>query len=63
MTLRSIVAFYLVVNFVGIGLLYWFEELVFFGEIFVGELALAGLGFVIGYSVIYSIETWFEFIA
>lgn len=61
--LQSIIAFYTIVNLLGFGLLYFLEESTFFFYILIGELALTAVGFGIGYSVIYSIETWFEFIA
>lgn len=54
-TKRKYILLFLIVNTVGIGLLYFTNELYFFMKIMIGELVIAGIGFTIGYAVIFSI--------
>lgn len=62
-SIKTYVIIGLIFNILGIATVAFFGELSYFLKILFGEIIIAGVGFGIGFGVIYSIETWFEFIA
>lgn len=53
----------IIVNIVILAILYLLDELMTSIFILTGEVIIGVTLFVIGYSIVYSVETWFEFIA
>lgn len=53
----------IIINFMILLTLYFFDELFFCFCILTGEVMIAIVIFVVGYAIVYSVETWFEFIA
>ena len=60
---RAVAAGLICFNLLFILLLYGMEELNFFALVLFAEISIMGVCFGVGYAIVYSIETWFEFIA
>lgn len=57
--IKKMILIAILINSVILGVLYLFEEITFCFCILAGEVGIAIAGFILGYAIIYSVETWF----